>query len=132
MYYTQRKNVRQIAQEARMSFRDIAAILKKEEAAAVNDGNGNGNGIRVVDNQQQQLGNGSSNSNQKSTQAYKLFSEGKRPVEVAIHLGLPERQRGIQKGWNMTRSDEDMGMTRFKAAAAYSRITRNSDSPCPY
>ena len=53
LYYNQLKNVRQIAQEARMSFRDIAAVLKKKEAAAVNDGdNGNGNGIRVVaDNQ---------------------------------------------------------------------------------
>ena len=30
LYYNQRKNVRQIAQEARMSFRDIAAILKKK------------------------------------------------------------------------------------------------------
>ena len=60
LYYNQRKNVRQIAQEARISFRDIAAILKKKEAAAVNgDGSGSGNGIRVaIDNQQQQLGNG--------------------------------------------------------------------------
>ena len=33
LYYNQRKNVRQIAQEARMSFRDIAAILKKREAS---------------------------------------------------------------------------------------------------
>jgi DNA-directed RNA polymerase specialized sigma subunit len=33
LYYNQRKNVRQIAQEARISFRDIAAILKKKEAA---------------------------------------------------------------------------------------------------
>ena len=67
--------------------------LKKREAAAVNDGNGNGNGIRVaMDNQQQQLGNGSSHSNQKSTQSYKLFSEGKKPVDVAIELGLSERQ----------------------------------------
>jgi ribosomal protein S8 len=40
--YNQHKNVRQIAQEARMSFRDIAVILKKKEAAAVNDGSGNG------------------------------------------------------------------------------------------
>jgi len=38
------------------------------------------------------IGNGSSQSNQKSTQAYKLFSEGKKPVEVAIQLGLSERQ----------------------------------------
>ena len=54
LYYNQRKNVRQIAQEARISFRDIAAIIKKKEAAAVNDvGSGNANGIGV-DNQQQQ------------------------------------------------------------------------------
>jgi len=58
LYYNQRKNVRQVAQEARISFRDIAAILKKE--AAVNDSSGSGNGIAVVDNQQQQLGNGGS------------------------------------------------------------------------
>ena len=38
------------------------------------------------------MGNGSSQSNQKSTQAYKLFSKGKKPVEVAIQLGLSERQ----------------------------------------
>jgi DNA-directed RNA polymerase specialized sigma subunit len=30
LYYNQRKNIRQIAQEARISFRDIAAILKKK------------------------------------------------------------------------------------------------------
>ena len=40
LYYNQRKNVRQIAQEARISFRDIAAILKK-----VNNDCGNGNRI---------------------------------------------------------------------------------------
>jgi hypothetical protein len=45
-----------------------------------------------VNNQQQQIGNGSSSSNQKSTQAYKLYSEGYKPVEVAIQLGLSERQ----------------------------------------
>ena len=57
LYYNQRKNVRQIAQEARISFRDIAAIIKK-----VNDvGSGSGNGIVTMDNQQQQqIGNGSS------------------------------------------------------------------------
>jgi hypothetical protein len=84
LYYNQRKNVRQIAQEARISFRDIAAILKKE-AAEVNDvGSGNGNGRIAVDNQQQQLGNDSNNNkspNEKAIQAYKLFDEGKKPVE---------------------------------------------------
>ena len=78
LYYNQRKNVRQIAQEARMSFRDIAAILKKKETS-VNDGSSDG-------------GDGLVKSNQKSTQAYKLYSEGYKPVEIAIQLGLPERQ----------------------------------------
>jgi uncharacterized protein YdbL (DUF1318 family) len=53
LYYNQRKNVRQIAQETRISFRDIAAIIKKKEAAAVNDV-GSGKGIGV-DNQQQEI-----------------------------------------------------------------------------
>jgi DNA-binding CsgD family transcriptional regulator len=104
-YYNQRKNVRQVAQEARISFRDIAAILKKkEEAAAVNgDGSGNGNGIVTNDNQQQQQSNGSSQSNQKSTQAYKLYSKGKKPVEIAIQLGLSERQatRYLREYWEL-------------------------------
>jgi DNA-directed RNA polymerase specialized sigma subunit len=44
LYYNQRKTVRQIAQEARISFRDISTIIKKKEAA-VNDSSGTGNGI---------------------------------------------------------------------------------------
>jgi hypothetical protein len=111
LYYNGRKNVRQIAQEARMSFRDIAAILKKkEEAAAVNgDGSsGSGNGIVAMDNRLSgilvAMGNGSSSqSNQKSTQAYKLFSEGKKPVEVAIQLGLSEKKatRYCREYWEL-------------------------------
>src|SRR6187401_2003328 len=104
LYYNQQKNVRQIAQEVRISFRDIAAILKKKEAAVNGSGDG-GNGIGVVtmDNQQQQIGNGSSQSNQKSTQAYKLFSKGKKPVEVAVQLGLSERQptRYCREYWEL-------------------------------
>ena len=96
----------QIAQEARISFRDIAAILNKKEAAVVNgDGSGNGNGIVAMDNQEQQLGNGNSQSNQKSTQAYKLFSEGKKPVDVAIQLSLSEKEatRYYTEYWRLKR-----------------------------
>ena len=60
LYYNQRRNVRQIAQEARVSFRDISAIIKKKEAAEFNDV-GSGNGIVVVDNQQQQQSDDSTN-----------------------------------------------------------------------
>jgi hypothetical protein len=82
LYYNQRKNVRQIAQEARISFRDISAIIKKKEAA-VNGGNGDGNG-----NNSKYY----SKPNEKFTQAYKLFSEGKKPFEVAIELGIREAE----------------------------------------
>ncbi|HEY6884720.1 MAG TPA: hypothetical protein VI278_11845, partial [Nitrososphaeraceae archaeon] len=34
----------------------------------------------------------SHSNNEKATQAYKLFSEGKKPVQVAIELGLREKQ----------------------------------------
>jgi hypothetical protein len=103
LYYNQRKNIRQVAQEARISFRDISDIIKKKEAGAVSDGDSSRNGGVAMDNQQQQLDNGSSQSNQKSTQAYKLFSEGKKPVEVAIQLGLPERQvtRYCREYWEL-------------------------------
>jgi len=96
LYYNQRKNVRQIAQEARISFRDIAAIIKKKEAAAVNDdSSGNGNGIGVDNQQQQQQqqqqnkdsNNNNKSPNEKATQAYKLYSEGNKPIRVAIQLG---------------------------------------------
>jgi predicted DNA-binding protein YlxM (UPF0122 family) len=98
LYYNQRKTVRQIAQEARISFRDIAAIIKKKEAAVnVGAGSGNEKGLGVMDNNQQQQQNNDSNNNnrspnEKGTKAYKLFDEGKKPVDVAIQLGLSEKE----------------------------------------
>jgi hypothetical protein len=111
LYYNQQKNVRQIAQEARMSFRDIAAILKKKEAAEVNDvGNGNGK-----DNQQQQQSNDSNNTNnnrspnEKSTQAYKLYSEGYKPVEVATNPILSNSSLSIGEGICSTTIRQERG-----------------------
>ena len=43
-------------------------------------------------NQQQQLGSGSFQGNQKSTQAYKLFSEGYKPVGNYT-IGLKSKQQ---------------------------------------
>jgi hypothetical protein len=54
LYYNQRKNVRQIAQEARISFRDISAIIKKE-AAVNDDGSGNGNENGIVNKEQNKI-----------------------------------------------------------------------------
>jgi hypothetical protein len=85
--YNQGKNLRQIAKEARMSFRDITTILQK---AAANVESEDGKKTEIVD---------------KSTQAYKLFAEGKKPIEVAIELGLERREtiRLYRDVWKLKR-----------------------------
>ena len=67
LYYNQRKTTREIAKIERVSIRDISAIRKEEEA-------------RRQKNKDQEV----------SSKAYKLFSEGKTPVQVATILNLRE------------------------------------------
>jgi DNA-binding CsgD family transcriptional regulator len=67
--YNQGKSTREIAEEARMSFRDIGTILNKA--------------IEEKKTSKEQT-----DKVTKSTQAYKLFSEGKSPVQVAIALNI--------------------------------------------
>ena len=67
LYHNQEKTTREIAEIERISLHDISAILKEEED-------------RQEKNKEQEL----------SSKAYKLFSEGKTPVEVAIILNLRE------------------------------------------
>jgi hypothetical protein len=63
-----------------MSLRDISIILKKQ---------GLNHGIAMIDNVVDDDKKSHFN-NEKATQAYKLFSEGKKSVQVAIELGLRE------------------------------------------
>jgi hypothetical protein len=76
--YNQSKSTREIAKTLRMSLRDISLILKKNQ---VNQG------IVINDNV-----NNNKSSNEKATEAYELFSEGKKLVEVSIELGLREKE----------------------------------------
>ena len=50
----------------------------------------------------------SHSNNEKATQAYKLFSEGKKPVQVAIELGLREKQvnKFFREFWKLKRLNE--------------------------
>ena len=75
LYHNQRKTIRDIAKEARMSFRDIGAVLNKADEAQQRKG-------QEQDNQQLSL----------FTQAYKLFSDGKNPMEVAVALNTRESE----------------------------------------
>jgi hypothetical protein len=67
LYHNQEKTTREIAEIERISLHDISAILKEEEA-------------RRQKNKDQE----------QSSKAYKLFSKGKTPVEVATTLNLRE------------------------------------------
>jgi hypothetical protein len=70
--YNQGKTIRDIAKELRMSFRDIGTILKKTSG------------------EMEQKQENDKPSSSPSAQAYRLFSEGKLPIEVAIALNLDE------------------------------------------
>ena len=88
--YNQGKTYRVISKEARISPRDIGIILNKvmEEK--------NAEGLKE---ERQQDNNTDAENNQEqhqqlspSTQAYKLFSEGKTPLEASIALDLRESE----------------------------------------
>ncbi len=81
LYYNQNKTYRQIAIEARICPRDIGLIINKE--------------FKDIESKQ---------SLSKAARAYKLFSEGKSPREVAIALDLrePEVTQLYKESWNLT------------------------------
>ncbi len=72
----QNKSTRYIAEALKMSLRDIGIILKKH---------GLSHGIAMIKDSNK-------SPNEKATQAYKLFSEGKKPVNVSIELDLRENE----------------------------------------
>ena len=82
--YNQGKSTREIAEEVRMSFRDIGAILNKAK-------------------EEKETSKEQAEKVSQSTQAYKLFSEGKSPVQVAIALNIrePEVARFYVEYWKL-------------------------------
>src|SRR5829696_8777426 len=80
--YNQGKTIRDIAKEVRISFRDIGSILKKVEKEVKQD-------IKELLS--------------PSTHAYRLFSKGKTPIEVAISLNLSEAEttKHYEEYWDL-------------------------------
>ena len=98
--YNQGKTIREIAKEARMSFRDIGAILNKVIEQKKSEGS----------KEQQDNDDAEKNQNQEqhlslSAQAYKLFSDRKTPLEVAIELNLRESEatKFYKEYWKLKR-----------------------------
>jgi hypothetical protein len=77
--YQQGKTIREIAHEVHMSFADIGSIKRKVKALQDDDGKSK---------EQQQDNNISHTILSKDSQAFALFSDGKKPIEVAIGLDL--------------------------------------------
>ena len=93
--YNQGKNTREIAKELRISFRDIGIIVRKAKQnnqiqQQEDSGKNNGRAAEPFD---------------KTTQAYRLFSKGKKPIEVAIELGLDRNEtiRLYRDVWKLKR-----------------------------
>lgn len=87
--HRQSKGTREIAQELKMSFSSIGAILRKEV-------------------QQKELAQERVETRSVSTQAYSLFSRGKTVLEVAIELGLEadEAIRHQKEFWKLKQLDD--------------------------
>jgi hypothetical protein len=74
--YQQGKTIRKIAQEVHMSFGDIGSIIKKLT------------GLDGDNKPKQQDKIPVTTTLSKDSQAFKLFSEDKKPIDVAIELDL--------------------------------------------
>ncbi|MBV9175839.1 MAG: hypothetical protein JO297_02230 [Nitrososphaeraceae archaeon] len=98
--YKQGKNTPDIAKELRMSLRDISAILRDNQVSR---------GIVITDNSNNNTYSTNNKSpSQKATQAYNLFSEGKKPFEVAIELGIREAlvNKFFREFWKLKRLNQ--------------------------
>ena len=82
--YNQGKNTREIAEEARMSFSAIGAVLKKAE-------------------QENETSKERTEKMSYAAKAYKLFSDGKSPVDVSIVLNLRQAEvtELYKEYWNL-------------------------------
>jgi hypothetical protein len=91
LYYNQGKTYREICKEVRISPRDIRAILNKviEEKTQGKEGLNQQDNIDSEENDNQEH---EQQHVSLSTQAYKLFSDRKTPLEVAIELNLGESE----------------------------------------
>jgi hypothetical protein len=91
LYFNEHKSVREIAKITKKSSRDITPVLRNSDYKGKDQGNEktDGSDARQL-SQEKENGAHDYNSTPLNTKAYRLFSEGKKPIEVAIILNLTE------------------------------------------
>jgi hypothetical protein len=91
LYFNEHKTIREIARITKKSSRDITPVLRNSEYKGKDQGNeeSDGSDTRQL-SQERENGANEYNSIPLNTKAYRLFSEGKKPIEVAIILKLTE------------------------------------------
>jgi chromosome segregation ATPase len=84
--YNQGKTYKEISEIVRVSPRDIKPVLAKAEKEREKE-----LGINTQDRKKDDTGNSQTQKAHIFNQAYRLFSEGKPPLDVAIELDLKEK-----------------------------------------
>ena len=91
LYFNEHKSIREIARITKKSSRDITPVLRNSEYKEKDQGNEKTDGSNARQlSQEKENGAHDYNSIHLNTNAYRLFSEGKKPIEVAIILRLTE------------------------------------------
>src|SRR3712207_6746607 len=99
LYYNQGKTTRKIVEELRVSPNYVSAVLKKHEEEE------NAASVSKIKHKQQE------NKTSKEVASFKLFSEGKNPIEVAIELKLSEEEvTQFYKGYLKLKGLYDFGI----------------------
>ena len=88
LYLIEHKTIRDISKLSKKSSRDIVAVLRNSEhnGKAEENKNIHGNNIPTPTKKEEEPDKDLA----PYSKAYKLFSEGKRPIEAALILKLPE------------------------------------------
>jgi hypothetical protein len=97
--YNEGRTYKQIAETARVSPRDIKPVIEKAEKEREKE-------LGINSQEENNGGIGNQSQTQKtsiSSQAYRLFSEGKTPLDVAIESNLkePEATKYYRQYWKL-------------------------------
>lgn len=123
--YNQGKTYQQIASIARVSVRDIKPVLEKAEKERERE-----LGITTQEGKENDSNNHQPQKSSVASQAYRLFSEGKSPLQVAVELNLREAEATkyyrehwkLKQLYNLNLIYEDIKNDIFPLAKLYRRI----------